>query len=379
MVGLMFKERWDMRYISLKRALVLCLLVILSANAQGFRRSSSSTTDIKSSETVTIKSSSSRSNGGGWNNGGAWNGGGNNTKSDGIPGTGNTVIRFMPSWTNTSAILLQDGKETIMTAVSNYCGWFQAKAERPAEGGFNVMFKQTIGNTYVTNEGPETVATGALPVGTEIALDTLQGDTLWIIGNPTDAPDVYATYPQRLGECPIRNISVMMFDWYHGNKGDGYFSTSGLADEKCSTNNNTWGGNNRRNNDDDEEPAEIPLKYCNGAKDLDPDFANSPYIYAYTVSNDFGSGGCNKRTAGMVEPTLGANGVPQRATNFPESCKLTQYIDLWFLPTEIAQDATGKKYYNNTCRDLELKLDDEGYWYGEKNSKSPEKGFFLSI
>ncbi len=338
-----------MRYISLKRALVLCLLVILSANAQGF-------------------------GGNGFGGGGRAGGG---TQTGGIPGTGNTVIRFMPSWTNTSAILVQDGNETIMTAVTNYCGWFQAKATRPAEGGFNVMLRQTIGNTYVTNEGPETVAAGALPIGTPISLDTLQGDTLWIIGNPTGAPDVYATYPQRLGECPTRKISVMMFDWLHGNNGDGYFSTSGLEGEKCVAGNNT-GWNNRRGTTDDDEPAAVETKYCNGAKDLNPEFANSPYLYAYTVSNDFGSGGCSASPMrGMVEPVLGANGVPQRAKNFPENCKLTNFIDLWFLPAEIGADATGKKYYNNTCRDLELKLDDKGYWYGEKNKNSPEKGLFF--
>ena len=44
------------------------------------------------------------------------------------PGAGGStvVIRFMPNWTNTNAILNYKGTETPMTAVNNYCGWFQA-------------------------------------------------------------------------------------------------------------------------------------------------------------------------------------------------------------------------------------------------------------
>ena len=72
--------------------------------------------------------------------GGAGAGADGRGTSDGIPGTGNTVIRFMPTWTNTNAILIQDGKETVMTAVKNYCGWFQAKTTAPASG-FNKYWK----------------------------------------------------------------------------------------------------------------------------------------------------------------------------------------------------------------------------------------------
>ena len=282
--------------------------------------------------------------------------------SQGRPGresdAGKTVIRFMPSWTNTSAIMIVDGTETIMTAVKNYCGWFEAKTEKKA-AGFTIRFKQTIGNTYVGAEGNEEVATGGIPIGSEIVLDSIAAlsDTLWIQSFKNDAPELFAEYPGVLGQCPIRTISVMMFDWFHGDGCDGIECTN-------------------------------TKPYANGAKDQY--FGNTLYL----ISNDFGSGGCSgayndyqnnakdskgvSYMAGMVEPVLGANGVPVRKqADFPEHCLLTDYLDFWFLPLVIGQDAGGKQYTNSTCRDVDLELDKEGYWYGQKNGSSPEGGFFL--
>ena len=269
-----------------------------------------------------------------------------------------TVIRFMPNWSNTNAILIYNGTETIMTAVKNYCGWFETKVKDTPASGFEVTFKQTIGNTYVTADGPEIVPSGSLPVGAPISLDTLKakGDTLWIIANPVDAPELYAAYPNRLGECPVRILSVMMFDWLHGEGCDGI---------ECK----------------DSKP------YANGAKDV---YFNDPI---YAISNDFGSGGCSgsynnyqnnakdqhntSYMSGMVEQQLGANGAPVRAHDFPEHCLLTEHLDYWFQPLVIGKDAAGKQYTNATCRDVELKLTDKGFWEGKKDGSSKEGGFFL--
>ena len=270
--------------------------------------------------------------------------------SDG-PGSGRTVIRFMPSWTNTSAVMIINGQETIMTAVKNYCGWFEARTQKPA-GNFFIRFKQTIGNTYVGAEGNEEVATGALPMFNEILLDSVAAlsDTLWIQSFKNGAPEVFAEYPGILGPCPTRTISVMMFDWLHGNLGDGEFDR--IDGQKI------WlGGHNAAKNDSLDDVT-------------------------YLISNDFGSGGCQstggKAMLGMVEPILGANGVPKRnSSNFPADCHGTDWLDYWFLPLEIAEDASGKKYTNSTCRNLDLELDKEGYWFGQKNSQSPERGLFF--
>jgi len=222
-----------------------------------------------------------------------------------------------------------------MTAVKNYCGWFETKVSAPVQD-FYVRFKQTIGNTYIGAEGVEEVASGVLPVTEEILLDSIAAlsDTLWIRSFSNGAPEMYAEFPRVFSDCPVRTISVMMFDWLHGTWGDG---TKG-----------------------------------NGAKDS---ILGDPI---YAISNDFGSGGCSASPMlGMVEEKLGTNGVPVRAKDFPTNCKITEHLDYWFLPLEIGQDAAGKKYTNATCRDLELTLDDEGYWFGQKNNKSPEKGLFF--
>ena len=321
-----------MWYKSLAKGLVLCLALVMSAQAQFGGRG-----------------------GAGGAGGGA--GAGGRGASDGIPGTGNTVIRFMPYWTNTNAILISGGTETTMTSLKNYCGWFQAKTNAP-EAGFKVRFKQTIGNIYIGNEGPEKVATGAMPMTDEITLDTVvaKTDTIWIIGNESGAPEVYSAYPQRLGECPVRILSVMMFDWLHGHKGNGEIT----------------------------EDADGKITYHNGAKDLDPEIGGATTLQglktAYLISNDFGSQGClgNGATTGMVETTLGQYGVPDRKqAGFPENCKLTDYLGYWFLPQVVALDAAGNQYTNVTCRDVELNMTDDGFWLGQKDDKSPEGGFFL--
>lgn len=286
--------------------------------------------------------------------------GGNSNRNDPAANrsTGNTLIRFMPYWSNTSAIMIVDGKEITMTAVADTCGWFEARVDKK-ETGFTARFKQTIGNIYVGGEGSEEVATGALPVTEEIPLDSAAAlsNVIWIRGYENDIPAVYAEFPKILGDCPIRTISVMMFDWLHGDQNDGTIDT--VINRRDST---------------------VTINYKNGAKEFY--FANDPaylsYPGAFLVSNDFGSGGCSASPMkGMVEPTLGANGVPVRANPFPERCRITTYLDYWFLPMVIGQDAAGKQYTNATCRDLELKLDNEGYWLGQKNSSSPEKGLFF--
>ena len=258
------------------------------------------------------------------------------------------IIRFMPNWTNTNAVLINNGTETIMTAVKNYCGWFETKVKNAPAANFAVTFKQTIGNTYVGAEGPEIVPSGALPVGTPILLDSIAAlsDTLWIIANPVDAPELHATYPNRLGECPVRILSVMMFDWLHGTYGDVSKSDT--------------------------------INYHSGNAAKDSILDNIVYL----ISNDFGSGGCQstggKAMTGMVEPFLGSNGVPVRKqADFPAACHATNYLDYWFLPLDIGKDAGGKVYTNATCRDVELNLTDDGFWLGQKDNNSKEGGFFL--
>ncbi len=154
----------------------------------------------------------------------------------------------------------------------------------------------------------------------------------------------------------IKVLPVMMFDWLHGNLGDGGVSTSVTVN------------------------GDTNIFYRNGAKDL---YYNDPI---YAISNDFGSSGCSGSNAkdsnngrymrGMVEEILGPNGVPVQAAVFPENCKLTTHINEWFLPQVVVQK-NGKDYTNMTCRSIEFVRDSNGFWIARKDETSPEGGLFL--
>ena len=237
-----------------------------------------------------------------------------------------TVVFFTP-WSNTNAVLFVGGDSVAtMTPLENYCGWFKATVDAPAEG-FGVYFKQTVGLNYVGAEG---MVAEEPTESSEILLDSVAAlsDTVWVQGYKADVPALFSGYPGVLGDCPLKKIPVTVYDWLHGTDGD---------------------GDGRGKNGD---PA-------NG------------------VSADFGSGGCSgkdKAITGMVEYRLGANGVPVRADPFPEKCKITEHLDSWFLPEVVAKDSAGNEYTNMTCRDLYVSMDDEGFWLAEVSKDQISKG-----
>ena len=239
------------------------------------------------------------------------------------------TIRFLAPWSNTGVVIALNGKNDYTTPVgSPYCGWFEYRAVLTPKDAF-VYFKQTIGDMYIGAEG---LSKEPIPVEQEIRLDSVLAlsDTVWIVGSKYSEPELSTEFPGELGDCPIKKLPVMMFDWLHG---DG--------------------------NDEENTKAQ-----------------------AGTTSQDFGTGGCKNDNGhqimkGMVEPALGENGVPVPAANFPTNCKTTEHLGNWFLPEVVATDAAGKSYTNATCRDLELTLTDDGFWFGQKNKESPEKGLFF--
>ena len=245
------------------------------------------------------------------------------------------TIRFLAPWNNTGVVIALNGKNDYTTPVGTpYCGWFEYRAVVTPKDAF-VYFKQTIGELYIGAEG---LSKEPISVEQEIRLDSVLtlSDTVWIVGSKYSEPELYTEFPGELGDCPIKKLPVMMFDWLHGAG-------------------------------DDNENRETQTG---------------------TTSQDFGTGGCKDNNnswadngigymKGMVEEELGPNGVPVPAANFPSKCKYTEHLSSWFLPEVIATDAAGKSYTNATCRDLELTLTDDGFWLGQKNKESPEKGLFF--
>ena len=238
------------------------------------------------------------------------------------------TIRFLAPWSNTSVVITLNNKSDNMSPVGgNYCGWFEYRTVLTPKDAY-VYFKQTIGDQYVGADG---LTTEPVPIEKEILLDSLLSvvDTVWIYATKYSEPELYTFFPGELGDCPVKNLPVMMFDWLHGNEGD----------------------------------------------------EGNTIAQAGTTSQDFGTGGCknangHKIMEGMVERELGPNGVPVRSSNFPKNCEITDHLDYWFLPEEII-GSDGNTYTNATCRDLELTLTDDGFWFGQKNKESPEKGLFF--
>jgi len=246
-----------------------------------------------------------------------------------IPDTITAIIRLLPSWNNTTALLLLEEKSYSMTPIrETYCGWLVDTLRIVPKNAY-VSFKQTIGDMYIGKYGP---TREAVDLDEEIKLDSALalGGEVWIVANQNGDPEIYTAFPEVLGDCPIKKLPVMMFDWLHGDQGD----------EK------------------------------------------NAIAQANTTSQDFGTGGCSSSNndrgfmEGMVERELGPNGVPVRAANFPTKCKITEHLDYWFLPDTL-KTVGGVAYTNATCRDLELTLDDKGFWLGQRNLQSPEKGLFL--
>ena len=239
------------------------------------------------------------------------------------------TILFLAPWSNTGVVIALNGKTDYMTPVGgNYCGWFEYRSVVTPKDAY-VSFKQTIGDLHIGAEG---ASKEEIPVEQEIKLDSLLqiSDTVWILGSKYSEPELSTQFPGELGDCPIKKLPVMMFDWLHGDGSD-------------------------------EENTKAQ---------------------AGTTSQDFGTGGCKNDNGhqvmrNMVERELGPNGVPVPASNFPSNCKTTEHLGNWFLPEVVATDAAGNSYTNATCRDLELTLTDDGFWFGQKNKDSEEKGLFF--
>lgn len=265
------------------------------------------------------------------------------------------ILRFLSPWTNTSPSVVYNGgaDTTAMKAVENYCGWFQASLSTDAG---DVVFVQTVGSGTYGAEGTSSV--GLIDLSEYESV----GDTIWVNSNGGTAPTISSSYPNVLGECPSRKLSVMMFDWYDGSRDNHEkYNPKTRRSELCSYGSydhctRTYGGEG------------VSADF--GGDNVNLCWPNSPvsskaYYEEDRNLTDYASS-VGKVLEGMVLPNLGANGVPVRNESFDwkGKCKNAEHLNRWFIPeTLVVKD--GKSYTNATCRDLSLILDDDGIWRGQ--------------
>lgn len=261
------------------------------------------------------------------------------------------ILRVLNPWTNTSPSVVYNGgaDTTAMIAVENYCGWFQATIPSDCQ---DVLFIQTVGMETYGGKGLTSVE--LIDVGYSESAD----DTIWVNSNGGGLPIVGTAYPKILGECPVRKLSVMMFDWYDGSrdnhrKYNPKTRSAELCGERCTK---TYGGEG------------VSADF--GGDNVNLCWPNSPVSskdYSEEDRNltDYNAG-VDEVLEGMVLPDLGARGVPVRNELFDWAgkCKNAEHLNRWFLPETLVVK-NGKSYTNATCRELSLVLDADGVWRGQ--------------
>lgn len=234
------------------------------------------------------------------------------------------IVRVMSPWDNMTPSLLVGSDTVKMGPFSkDTCGWYQASYYKHVTD-WSVLFKQTFGFERYTANG--------LKEGDPISLDSVfaVSDMAWVLPYPTSAskPQIYSEFPGRLGICPTMKISAMLID---------------------------WAGESHPN-------------------DVDVDFGGIYDGNSFTSVTFLDSTGtlqtnqkCQGHVRGMVRDTL-VDGLPARMDSllYPwGQCAAAHEIERWFVPETLATDAAGNKYTNATCRDIDLALDEEGFWLAD--------------
>ncbi len=252
------------------------------------------------------------------------------------------VIRLLSPWDNMTPLMLVGSDTLKMGPISkDTCGWYQALSFKHVDS-WNVKFRETFGFEHYTASG--------LVEGDPIDMDSIMAlhDTVWVYPYPTSnsAPKFSEIYPKRLGICPTMKISALVVDW----AGEGFHDS------------------------------------------IDVDFGNIYYGNDYTSVSYIDSTGkiaTNKTcqsswhplggyTLGMVQDTL-VNGNPARVDSsiYPwYECSAAHEIEKWFIPVEVAVDKNGRSYTNGVCRDIDLSLDEEGFWLADISESHEDGGFF---
>ena len=244
------------------------------------------------------------------------------------------TVRLMSPWDNMSPSMMVADDTVRMgpiaaspydTTQSDTCGWYQGTYYKHTDN-WEVLFRQSFGTEFYSLEGLMGEDKG---FGTPIPLDSMMAlyDTVWLYPYPlsSSAPKFSEVFPGRLGICPTMKISAMLLDWAGESYDDAIDIDFG----------GIYGGN----------------------------------AYTTVVQGDNEYKTCGGHVLGMVQDTLSDLGLPLRVDSllFPwNQCSAGREIDKWFIPEVLATDpVTGREYTNATCRDIDLKLDAEGFWLAD--------------
>ena len=254
------------------------------------------------------------------------------------------VVRLMSPWDNMTPTMFVEGDTIKMGPFhSDTCGWYQGVSYKHVDS-WDVYFRQAFGFEYYSRTGLDSIP------GELISLDSIfaEADTAWITSIPFR---ISSAYPKVLGVCPSMKISALVLDW----AGEGV-KVAGS------------------------DPYNLTTDFSQ-----DVDFGGIYGGNEYTTVTVLDSTGklteyktCQDLVKGMVQDTL-VNGVPARVDSsiYPWSkCSAAHEIEKWFIPQVVAKDAGGKEYTNAVCRDIDLVLDEEGFWLADISESHEDGGFF---
>ncbi len=231
------------------------------------------------------------------------------------------VIRLLSPWTNMSPMMMVEGDTVKMGPFSkDTCGWYQGVSYKHIDS-WELRFRQTFGFEYFGALGTSETYPDPFILDSIFAVQ----DTVWIQSIPLKISESYTGH---LGDCPTMKISAMVVDW----AGESF-------------------------------PDSIDV-------DFGAIYDGNPYttvLYTDSLGNVDSTKVCHGLVQGMVQDTL-VNGLPARVDSaiYPwEKCSAAHEIEKWFVPTVLATDAQGNEYTNAVCRDVELTLDEEGFWLAD--------------
>ena len=254
------------------------------------------------------------------------------------------VIRLKSPWDNTSPSLVVEsmGEVVKMAPLADTCGWYSGTYYKHVDD-WRVYFRQTFGMERYGGKG---VVAEKDELDSLISLDSslASHDTVWVYPNPKQRyePNDTTVYPGILGICPSLKISALVVDW----AGEGFHDSIDVDFG------NIWSGN----------PYTTVL--FNGEE-----YSNCKAEHSATYDGV---------ALGMVQDTL-VNGLPARvdSLSYPWSeCSAAHEIEKWFVPQVVATDAAGKEFTNAVCRDIDLVLDEEGFWLADISENNEDGGFF---